>query len=124
MAHFAQLDAHNNVVKVHVVANPVITDGDGKEQEQLGIDFLQQTHKNNNIYKQTSYNGNLRVNYAQVGGTYDPVKDAFINKQPYPSWVLNGTQWEAPVPYPTDGSLEIGYGWDESSKSWREILKS
>ena len=122
MAHFATLNNDNVVIAVEVVNNAVITDGDGKEQEQLGIDFLQQTHKNNNIYKQTSYNGNLRVNYAQVGGTYDPVKDAFIHKQPFPSWVLNGTQWEAPVPYPTDGSLKIAYGWDESNKSWQELL--
>tara|TARA_B100001250_G_scaffold407165_1_gene427479 strand:- start:214 stop:582 length:369 start_codon:yes stop_codon:yes gene_type:complete len=117
MAHFATLNNDNVVIAVEVVNNAVITDDDGKEQEQLGIDFLQQIYKNNNTYKQTSYNGNLRANYAELGGTYDPVKDAFIHKKPFPSWVLNGTKWEAPKTKPND---DKPYIWDEDSSAWVE----
>ena len=122
MAHFAQLDAYNNVVKVHVVANPVITDDDGKEQEQLGIDFLTKLH-GKGWYKQTSYNGTFRKNYAAEGGTYDQSLDAFIDPQPYPSWELNKTtvRWHAPVDYPSDTTKQ--YVWDEPRLQWKVVTE-
>jgi len=119
MAHFATLNSNNEVINVEVVNNAVITDSDGKEQEQLGIDFLEQIHGGGVTYKQTSYNAKFRKNFAQIKGTYDPTKDAFITIKPFNSWVLNDTtcQWEAPKTLPNDGKP---YVWDESSTSWVE----
>ena len=126
MAHFAKLDENNNVLAVHVVNNDVIT-VDGVESEQAGIDFLTGLH-GHTLWKQTSYNGTIRKNYAGIGYTYDTGRDAFIPPQPYGSWTLNETtcQWEPPVPYPTVG-VEIGhadyksYGWFEPNQQWIEI---
>ena len=120
MAHFAKLDENNNVLAVHVVNNDVITI-DGNESEQAGIDFLTSLH-GHTLWKQTSYNGNIRKNYAGIGFTYDAGRDAFIAPQPYGSWTLNETtcQWEAPVAYPTDGKR---YGWFEPNQQWIEITE-
>jgi len=115
MAHFAKLDENNNVLAVHVVNNDVITI-DGNESEQAGIDFLTELH-DHTLWKQTSYNGSFRKNYAGVGMKYDQTRDAFISNKPWESWILNETtcQWEAPVAYPTDGE---SYSWDEETTSW------
>ena len=122
MAHFATIDnSTNKVINVEVVNNAVITDSNGDEQEQLGIDFLEQIHGGGGVtYKQTSYNESIRKNLAQIGGTYDATKDAFIGIKPFNSWVLNNTtcKWEAPTACPSDGKP---YVWDESSTSWKEI---
>jgi len=122
MAHFATIDnSTNKIINVEVVNNSVITDSDGNEQEQLGIDFLQQIHGGAGVtYKQTSYNENIRKNFAELGGTYDAVKDAFIGMKPFDSWVLNNTtcKWEAPITYPTDGKP---YVWDEDTTSWKGV---
>jgi len=118
MAHFAKLDENNNVLAVHVVNNDVITI-DGNESEQAGIDFLTGLH-GHTLWKQTSYNGNFRKNYAGIGYTYDASRDAFIAPKPWVSWTLNETtcQWESPVSYPTDGKH---YGWFEPNQQWIEI---
>ncbi len=120
MAHFAKLDENNNVLQVHVVNNDVITI-DGNESEQTGIDFLTGLY-GHTLWKQTSYNGNFRKNYAGIGYTYDVVRDAFISPQPFSSWTLNETtcQWESPVLYPTDGKR---YGWFEPNQQWIEITE-
>jgi len=120
MAHFAHLDSINKVINVEVVNNEVITDENGIEQEQLGIDFLTQLHNSNGWYKQTSYNNNFRKNYAGVGMTYDKTRDAFIPPQLYNSWTLNEDtcQYEAPVAYPDDDKR---YEWDEATTNWKEI---
>ena len=120
MAHFAKLDKDNKVLGVEVVVNSVITDNDGNEQEQLGINFLTQHNGGVGWYKQTSYNGTFRKNYAGIGYTYDPTRDAFIPPQPFPSWTLNEDtcQWEAPVTYPDDDKM---YNWDEATTNWVEI---
>lgn len=81
------------------------------------------------LFVQTSYNTwggqhpdgrPLRKNYAGVGFTYDPTRDAFIPPQPFPSWTLNEETclWDAPVPQPQDGK---SYAWDEASQSWFEV---
>lgn len=118
MAHFAKLDDNNVVLAVHVVNNDVIT-VDGVESEQAGIDFLTSLH-GHTLWKQTSYNGNIRKNYAGIGYTYDAARDAFIAPQPYASWTLNENtcQWECPVAYPTDGKM---YAWFEPNQQWIEI---
>ena len=119
MAHFAQLDSTNNVIRVEVVNNNVITDADGNEQEQVGIDFLTNLYGGVGWYKQTSYNGNFRKNYANVGGVYDSVRDAFIPPKPYPSWTLveDTCQWTAPTACPDDGKK---YTWNEDTTNWTE----
>jgi hypothetical protein len=122
MAHFAKLDDSNKVLAVHVVNNDVITI-DGNESEQVGIDFLTGLH-GHTLWKQTSYNGTIRKNYAGVGYTYDVGRDAFIAPRPYPSWTLNETtcQWESPVPYPTvDPENPKFYMWFEPNQEWIEI---
>lgn len=59
----------------------------------------------------------LRMNYASIGGTYDALRDAFIDRKPFNSWVLNEATclWEPPIPYPTDGRL---YVWNEQTLTW------
>jgi hypothetical protein len=118
MAHFAKLDDNNVVLAVHVVNNDVIT-VDGVESEQAGIDFLSDLHGHSS-WKQTSYNGTIRKNYAGIGYTYDVGRDAFIPPKPWASWTLNETtcQWEPPVAYPTDGKR---YAWFEPNQEWIEI---
>ncbi len=115
MAHFAKLDENNVVLAVHVVNNDVITI-DGIESEQVGIDFLTQLHGHTN-WKQTSYNNNIRKNYAGIGDIYNEELDAFIAPKPYNSWILNEEtcDWEAPVAYPNDEGI---YNWNESTTSW------
>jgi len=119
MAHFAKLDENNVVLEVHVVHNNELLDESGVEQEQRGVDFLINWSGGYPLWKQTSYNGNMRKNYAGIGYTYDPQRDAFIPPKPYPSWVLNEDTclWEAPVTMPTDGM----YSWDEDTVSWVEM---
>ena len=114
MAHFAKLGKGNIVEKVVVVSNEVAT------TEQAGIDFLNQTFKTNDIWLQTSYNGNMRKNFASVGFIYDQTKDAFIAPRPFNSWTLNEDtcQWESPVAYPTDGQR---YKWNETIQNWELI---
>ena len=117
MAHFAELDNQNTVLRVLVIANADTSDENGNEQEQIGIAFCQRLFGGN--WKQTSYNGKIRKNYAGIGYTYDAVRDAFIPPQPFASWVLNAGSclWEAPVAMPTDGKM---YNWDEAATSWVE----
>ena len=116
MAHFARTNETNQVVRVVVVNNAVIADGNGQEQEQLGSDFLNELYPNS-VWVQTSYNGNFRKNYAGIGYSYDRVRDAFIPPKPYPSWVLNEDtcRWDAPVPYPDDDNKYI---WNEETTNW------
>ncbi len=120
MAHFAKLDNKNKVISVEVVVNEVITDSDGNEQEQVGIEFLTQLYNGIGWYKQTSYNGTFRKNYAGVGFTYDLNRDAFIAPQPYPSWTLVEAtcKWTAPSAMPDDGK---DYEWNEATTNWKEI---
>ena len=121
MAHFAKLDANNVVLEVHVVHNNELLDENGVEQEQRGIDFLINWSNGYLAWKQTSYNGTFRKNYAGIGYTYRADLDAFVPPQPFASWVLNEDRclWDAPVPMPTDGQM---YSWDEATTNWVEIL--
>jgi hypothetical protein len=116
MAHFAKLDENNVVLEVLVVHNNELLQ-DGVESESKGIQFLVDWSGGYINWKQTSYNGNFRKNYAGIGYTYDPTRDAFIPLQPYPSWTLNEQTclWNAPEAMPTDGQR---YQWDEPTISW------
>ena len=114
MAHFAKLGVGNIVNRVEVVSNDIAVN------EQAGVDFLNNLYKTRDIWKQTSYNGNIRKNFAAIGYTYDESRDAFISPQPYPSWILDEDTciWKAPIEVPSD---DKHYFWDESSKSWNEF---
>lgn len=76
MAHFVKLE-NNFVVQVIVVNNDVITDENGIEQEQLGIDFCKSLFGEDTEWKQTSYNANFRGRYAGIGMIYDAALDEF-----------------------------------------------
>jgi hypothetical protein len=119
MAHFAKIGLDNIVTEVLVVANRETMDSNGIEQESIGVEFLK-TLTGHAIWVQTSYNGNIRKNYAGVGYTYDSQRDAFIPPQPYPSWTLleETCQWTAPVSRPTDDKV---YVWDEATTNWIEV---
>jgi len=115
MAHFAKLDSNNIVTQVVVVNNAVLLKADGTESELKGKQFLN-TLFGTATWKQTSYNGNFRKQYAGVGFLYDTEKDKFISPQPFPSWSLNeDDDWQAPIPYPSDGNK---YVWNEDDQTW------
>lgn len=124
MAHYAYLDQNNVVYFVCV----------GKNEGEDGVDWEQYYGA-----KRTSYNTRggvyydpvtglpsadqskaFRKNFAGIGFSYDPERDAFIPPAPYPSWVLDDTTctWGAPVPYPQDGKQ---YEWNEQTISWDEV---
>ena len=119
MAHFAQLNEQGVVTQVIVVANGELL-VDGVENEAKGIAFCQALFGGD--WKQTSYSGSIRKNYAGLGYVYDAGRDAFIPPQPYPSWVFveETCNWTAPVLYPTDGGM---YQWDEATTAWVEFIK-
>jgi hypothetical protein len=111
MAHFAELDADNIVVRVLVVPN---------EQENRGHDYLATDLGLGGTWVQTSYNATIRKNYAGIGYTFDSGRDAFIPPKPFASWTLKEEtcNWEAPVAYPDDEKM---YTWDEATTSWVEV---
>jgi hypothetical protein len=115
MKHFAQLNEENLVTQVIVVASQDTVDKDGVENEAIGVEFC--TNLLGVRWKQTSYNGNIRKNYAGIGYKYDETLDAFIPPKPFNSWLLNETtcQWKAPVDYPTDDKR---YTWNEETLAW------
>lgn len=117
MAHFAKLDGYNLVLEVIVVSNDDINNLPFPESEPIGIQWCV-NWSNYPFWKQTSYNGNFRKNYASFGYTYDVIRDAFIPPKPYPSWILNEQtcQWEPPVPCPEPNPE---YHWDEATLSWQ-----
>jgi hypothetical protein len=122
MAHFAQLDDDNVVLQVIVVNNSDCLDENGSESEAVGVAFCQSLFPNTR-WKQTSYNGNMRFNYAGIGYQYDPIRNAFIPPKPADrnSWIVDETTglWKAPVDMPTETAPEGKYyTWDEGSVSW------
>ena len=126
MAYFAKLDENNIVLAVHSVENAELL-VDGIENEQKGIAFLQSIH-GHPTWKQTSFHMTagvhqmgkpaFRKNFAAIGYSYDPVRDAFVPPKPFPSWVLDEATcfWDAPVAYPNDGSF---YHWVEDAQIWQ-----
>jgi hypothetical protein len=121
MAHFAKLNENNIVLEVNVVHNNELLDEHGHESEAKGIAFLANWSGGYANWKQTSYSGSIRKNYAGVGFTYDATRDAFIPPKPFASWTLNETTclWEAPTPMPTDNKR---YSWDEEQLIWVERI--
>ncbi len=128
MAHFAEIDALQRVIRVLVVDDADTQDKDGNEVESIGAKYLNNAF--GGTWVQTSYNTNsgehsfggtpFKKNYAGIGYTYDLTKDAFIPPKLYNSWTLNEDtcQWEAPVAHPNDGKL---YRWNEATTNWMEV---
>ena len=107
MAHFAEIDSNNNVLRVLVVDD---------SQEHRGQEFLANDLGLGGIWLQTSYNNNIRKNFAGFGMSYNVEHDAFIHPKPFESWILNDdARWEAPTASPQDGN---SYTWNESTISW------
>ena len=132
MAHFAKLDANNVVTQVIVVGNQDTADNSGTETESIGIAFCQKLVGAETNWKQTSYNNNMRGNYAGIGYTYMTnvatlgvgSTDIFINQQPHASWTIGvGTaKWYPPdspgaEPELTDSEVAAGkyYVWNETN---------
>ena len=132
MAHFAKLDANNIVTQVIVVSNDDTADSSGIETESIGVAFCQKLVGADTNWKQTSYNGNIRGNYAGIGMTYMTnvatlgvgSTDIFINTKPYASWTIGvGTAtWyppanpgDAPTLSESDKTAGKYYEWNESN---------
>ena len=120
MAHFAKIDENNIVTQVVVVENKDTSDASGVEKEHIGAAHLEKIL--GGTWKQTSYNGNFRKNYAGIGYIFDEQRNAFIPPKPFNSWVLveETCQWKAPVDMPNDGQM---YTWDEDSTSWNVVTR-
>lgn len=114
MAHMAKIDKNNMVIDVVVVHDNYCPDP-APQNESVAAAFLDSLGLGLN-WKQTSYNGNFRKQYASIGYTYDADADVFVRPQPFPSWSLNENHdWVAPVEKPNDGKLYI---WNEALLSW------
>ena len=111
MAYFAKLGIGNIVEKVISVSNDIAT------TEQAGSDFINKLYNTRDVWKQTSYNNNIRKNFAGIGYQYDQQRDAFIPPKPFNSWILNENtcQWEAPNPMIIDNN---SYVWNETNLTW------
>jgi hypothetical protein len=112
MAHYAFLDEDNIVTEV-------IT---GIDETELIEGLDPETwygNFRNQICKRTSYNNNIRGTYAGVGYYYSEEEDIFVAPQPYKSWIRNGSFWESPEEYPTDGK---DYVWNDNHKNWEEVV--
>lgn len=122
MAHFAKLNNENIVEEVIVVNNDVLLDDNGVEQEHIGIDFCKFLFNYQN-FKQTSYNGNFRKNFAGKGFSYDETRDAFIPPKPFDSWVLDEDTclWNPPIKRPENTGVDDLYTWDEEIINWKLI---
>jgi hypothetical protein len=125
MAHFAELDSNNKVLRVVTACNQEIANNGGELSEQAAEHFktICPLSENGVKWVQTSYNNNFRKQYAGINFTYDPVKDIFIGPQPYPSWSLDiNNRWMPPVALPTTftygKNLYYRIGWDENNQRW------
>lgn len=108
MAHWAEIDANNKVIRVLVGDN---NDPAGDEGYQWLLDNL------GGNWIKTSYNGSVRGTYAGIGYTYNAEEDIFVTPQPYPSWIRSGSFWNSPKPKPEG----LNWIWDENTLSWIEI---
>ena len=114
MAHFAEIDSNNEVIRVLVVDN---------EEEHRGQEFLADDLGFGGYWVQTSFNNNFRKRFAGIGHTYDDVADVFNHPQPYPSWALDENyEWQPPIPKPDAGPKHaLAFDWNEEAQQWVEI---
>ena len=106
MAHFAEIDENNKVIRVLVIPNEFEDNGEDYLANQIGL---------GGRWIQTSYNSKIRNKFAGIGDLYVEDEDIFIPSKPYSDWLRTPTGWEAPKPYP-DSTKH--YEWDESSGDW------
>ena len=124
MAHYAFIGYGSKVVKVIVGVDETVTQDDNGTPVGGSTEAWEQFYENQPwhlglVCKRTSYNNNIRKQYAGIGFTYDADADAFIAPQPYPSWTLDeNNDWQPPTPMPTDGEI---YRWDEAELEWVAI---
>lgn len=114
MAHYALLDENNIVINVITgVDENILIDGFTPEEHYSSIHNIRCIR--------TSYNANIRKNYAGIGYIYDQDRDAFIPPKPYTKWILNeeNCRWESPTPYPIDG---LKYIWNDNKGEWEEVV--
>jgi hypothetical protein len=125
MAHFAEIDSNNKVLRVVVACNQDIANNGGEQSEQAAEHFKKICKLSSNGIKwvQTSYNNNFRKQYAGIGFTFDSAKNKFISPQPFASWSLDANDdWQAPVAYPTvttyGDNARYFISWDEAGQRW------
>jgi hypothetical protein len=124
MAHFAELNNSNEVLRVVVISNDDVDSHGGElsSEAETFVASIVPHSEDGTAWKQTSYNNNFRKQYAGIGDTFDSSKDKFIKPQPYPSWSLDSNDdWQAPVTYPnvTEIDSNIVYiSWDEDNQKW------
>lgn len=123
MAHFAKIDDQKNVLEIVVVNNDDVGNLPFPESEPVGIAFCKSVFGDDTDWLQTSYNGNFRRQYAQVGGFYYPQQNVFVGVKPYASWVFNdqSANWESPIPMPTVPPNYVAV-WDEENIEWDIVL--
>lgn len=135
MAHFAEVGSDNIVIRVVVIANDEILDGDGVESEDVGAArCLELFGDNGTTWVQTSYNANFRKRYAGIGLCWDADNDAFHGAQPFDSWTYNTetSDWDPPTLPPSttttfgegETAVEVvdSYDWNEDTLSWDKVL--
>jgi hypothetical protein len=111
VSHFAEIDENNFVIRVAVGDDDLPEEGKLWFEENLGGRWVK-----------TSYNGNIRKNFAGIGFLFDEARDAFIPPKPFNSWILDedSCTWKAPIQKPE--SQDIAYEWDETLLKWVELL--
>ena len=124
MAHYALLDSNNVVVKVITGVDETETQTDtdgtvvGGSGEAWEAFYAAQPWHEGLTCKRTSYNNNIRKQYAGIGYSYDSVADVFVAPQPYASWTLDSSHdWQAPVARPAEGM----WSWNEETQAWDEL---
>jgi len=124
MAHFAELNSSNEVLRVVVVSNDDVAanGGDLHADAETFVESIVPYSTGGTAWKQTSYNNNFRKQYAGIGDTFDASKNKFIKPKPFPSWSLDSNDdWEAPVTYPTVTEIDsekLFINWDEANQKW------
>jgi hypothetical protein len=114
MAHFAEIDTKNRVLRVLVVPD---------EQEHRGSQYLSTDLRLGGDWIQCSYNNKIRKQFPGVGYVYDEINDVFISPRPFPSWTLdNNFDWQPPTPQPSENIYEEGHvlmwNWNEEEQKW------
>jgi len=124
MAHFAELNNSNEVIRVVVISNDDVEANGGElsTEAETFVASIVPHLEDGTAWKQTSYNNNFRKQYSGIGYTYDASKDKFIIPQPYPSWSLDSNDdWVSPVTYPTITEVDsniVYISWDEDNQKW------
>jgi hypothetical protein len=122
MAHFAQLDQNDNVIRVAQIDDKHCINAFGEESEESGRQYLRAVHGQDTRWKQTFIDGKLRKNYAGANFKYNSLLDAFIPPKPYLSWVFNEEtcSWDPPTPQPPVND-KVSYDWNEETLEWEAV---